>query len=802
MKKIVALALATLMTLTALSGLSFAFAEDVSAGGVTLEYDFSQYVEDTGSTFGLVYKGGNVSNVKKLTKGYMQVRVDADPATKGYPHFTLGNLPTCDASVMDVVLIKYKTSVACDGEFYMGLSDGTEAHAQWTYNANGQWNIELIDASEIWGNAAAGTTIETLRFDPMEGGRTVKNSEICIEYIKFFADVETAEEYQVKDSVLTGSVGVLPADEVLQDGDTYYTAEPLVSVSKVGAVYKFSSSTYFLQVGDRVFVPSKTVEGWEPGNPEMYFDINAEGKDVLVNAGKETPVTRVTSLYKGNDGNLYTEGESNSGAYGICQYAGTFTRLTKAADVTVPAVEEIYAKASATGSVKVYCAIAEKEEGILFEVNGRVNEVIAAGKLDMAAADVAAFGYAIDDYAPVFDDTFADISDEGVRCYIAASTGRVDDGVHVIRFLVKMADGTICEIPDTRTVLVAGDAVEKEIVSYSAYPVDYTFEGGRAYIRGEKFAVTVETLDDGSTIAYYDTRAYKAKVPTAPVEPGTEFAPVVLIDGGLMMGATNDCTVGQYDRDNEFVTLTATGADPYYTLITKPTTVAQYLAICYRTTAENCYGEIYAGSYADEVQGVIDGGRFEYIADGEWHVAVIDLSDLSDAYNGRTNVINYFRHDILAADKDGAGVTAGASVDISYYGFFETKQQAAQYEYVASTVYYVNFLNEDGSVYWKAAYNAGTTSVVAPEVPAKEGYTGEWESYTLADADVNVKPVYTFVGVETTAPADTGAEENTTAAAAQTSGCKSVIASASVFGVVALAAGVVICRKGKKNENE
>ncbi|MGN1445630.1 MAG: hypothetical protein ACI4WV_04985, partial [Eubacteriales bacterium] len=42
-----------------------------------------------------------------------------------------------------------------------------------------------------------------------------------------------------------------------------------------------------------------------------------------------------------------------------------------------------------------------------------------------------------------------------------------------------------------------------------------------------------------------------------------------------------------------------------------------------------------------------------------------------------------------------------------------------------------------------------------PKVPAKEGYTGAWETYTLADADITINAVYTAIPVETESETET-----------------------------------------------
>lgn len=61
----------------------------------------------------------------------------------------------------------------------------------------------------------------------------------------------------------------------------------------------------------------------------------------------------------------------------------------------------------------------------------------------------------------------------------------------------------------------------------------------------------------------------------------------------------------------------------------------------------------------------------------------------------------------------------------------------------APTHYNVVFKGEDGTVIETVRYRVGDTSVTEPAVPAKAGYVGEWETYRLGRADIEVEPVYT-----------------------------------------------------------
>lgn len=56
---------------------------------------------------------------------------------------------------------------------------------------------------------------------------------------------------------------------------------------------------------------------------------------------------------------------------------------------------------------------------------------------------------------------------------------------------------------------------------------------------------------------------------------------------------------------------------------------------------------------------------------------------------------------------------------------------------------YIATLLVDGEVYKEIPYTYGQKSISLPPVPEKEGYSGEWESYTLSIGGVTINAVYT-----------------------------------------------------------
>lgn len=63
-----------------------------------------------------------------------------------------------------------------------------------------------------------------------------------------------------------------------------------------------------------------------------------------------------------------------------------------------------------------------------------------------------------------------------------------------------------------------------------------------------------------------------------------------------------------------------------------------------------------------------------------------------------------------------------------------------------------------GEVIATVDFPKGTTEIAEPKVPAKDRYIGEWEEYTLADADITINAVYTLIKSEDASEIETESE--------------------------------------------
>ena len=68
--------------------------------------------------------------------------------------------------------------------------------------------------------------------------------------------------------------------------------------------------------------------------------------------------------------------------------------------------------------------------------------------------------------------------------------------------------------------------------------------------------------------------------------------------------------------------------------------------------------------------------------------------------------------------------------------------------------YTATFVDENGEKIKEVTFTVETESITEPAVPEKTNYTGKWEEYTLAAADITIKAEYTAIEYKATFVAD------------------------------------------------
>ncbi len=253
--------------------------------------------------------------------------------------------------------------------------------------------------------------------------------------------------------------------------------------------------------------------------------------------------------------------------------------------------------------------------------------------------------------------------------------------------------------------------------------------------RGETFTLTA----DGENYTYV---ARDVRIPCSSV-------PKLMLDGSKLYGKDPMNATMTRDKSTGSVTITATGADPYYTMIGEKTTIARYMFVRYRTDVklEGGKPEKFQVFMSSTEAGPAEPSSFcePMIGDGAWHNAIIDLAKADIAtLNTETYEINFIRFDPLCNLSEGA-------VELECVAFFDSEDAAYQYTHTYKT-YTVTF-KANGQTVEVVTFEPGTKKINEPKVPELEGYVGAWESYTMEDKNFTVKAVYTpIAGEDTTAP--------------------------------------------------
>ena len=322
----------------------------------------------------------------------------------------------------------------------------------------------------------------------------------------------------------------------------------------------------------------------------------------------------------------------------------------------------------------------------------------------------------------------------------------------------------------------------------------------------------------------YEVEKTGVLAPEIPFNPADMDLKYVFDGPALAPANVGNCVAPTYDYDKGYVTYTATGDDPQINLAATGIEVGPYMVVKYRATniTTSDAMECFIGEGAGPT-GATDNVQWSFVADGEWQTAVVYIGGLAD-YNNETNVINHFRFDFLR----GAQTSADESIDVEYIAFFGDEVSALYYaendvhELPVRPVYTVTFVADGIEIAIIEFTEGDTTLSGAPDVPAKDGYEGKWESYTLGNKNITVNAVYTAVETEptetepteptetdpveetTAEPTETEPAEETTAATEETTvaedteeatgGCKSVIG-VSAVAVMAAAAAVVALKK-------
>ncbi len=183
---------------------------------------------------------------------------------------------------------------------------------------------------------------------------------------------------------------------------------------------------------------------------------------------------------------------------------------------------------------------------------------------------------------------------------------------------------------------------------------------------------TTDTTDPGTTETT-DSETTDTETETDPPAP-PEINPadptwIIDAEGLAAKAATGNSTAAELM--DGFVRITSTGADPFFQFLNAAGQQPQYLAISYRTNTA-LDGQIFIGSGAGP-NGQGDNPMVSWNEDGNWNLAIIDLSGVASITDGN---INYLRLDYFTD----AGAE-GDYFDIDFVAFFNTPEYAQAYAF-------------------------------------------------------------------------------------------------------------------------
>ena len=208
---------------------------------------------------------------------------------------------------------------------------------------------------------------------------------------------------------------------------------------------------------------------------------------------------------------------------------------------------------------------------------------------------------------------------------------------------------------------------------YDGYMVHYDGDGTYSF----SFIVDMSNGDRTFRVKQNTTEA-----PDTPVEPDPEpevtvkpvavAGPAYLTEqaaGGNQMAAGEVTTEG----DRTFIRLTATGGDPYFSILNAGANVeSDIMAISYRTNSSS-KGQFYVGSGPSLTA---RGDNFIVTwTEGDWNLLVIDLSEVEALTSISGDMVNYLRMDFF----HNGTFAEGAYFDIEYIAFFESVADAETY---------------------------------------------------------------------------------------------------------------------------
>lgn len=682
---------------------------------VTFVYDFSKGLTDGADV--------NQKNQIKIEnkQGYVTFTAEGDDP---YFRFADNYQPTPKTSELAYAVIEYRTTASIGaGEFFTNRKSGAHwgdpnAYVTWDYIPDGEWHTVVVDASGVWGNDP-NDELYAFRFDPLISGAKAGDS-IDVASIKFFGDKLYAQSYaadreaSIKEDE---SLQVAEGSEIVDFGAGAYvaglTADDTVKIYTEADFTRLSASApaavtvsglavdptfRYLTLAARTEIPAVTegitVTAKQGATvSEGRVSIPADGYWHLVTVelplgGSASPIDTLTlTLPEGWVDLAYIGFFAKAEYTHKYVYPGTLTDHQYVLGATnVP----VYNVTDPTlGSP--FCS-GGQSMGQKFTATSPVRGVIIPGHATWGADPNNNSGYfKLFKWSKDYQTTVS-----GEPLY-TQDLKNLKDGEDLVITFDELPAGEYCfEVKMT----TPGD---------KAY-TGFNTAGGKATEGTVSFRNGA--VNDAQLVAGYLTAG------EGLVDVGAEYGSEVTFEYDFTkhydsvtetFGLANLSGVSVTDLcDQGYLHIQALQNDPFFSFGVQPTVTSNlmdHMVIKYRTESTAKSGEI----FVERSDGVKWGQPYEksnviwdWTADGEWHIAVVDASSVWGNVYGVT--LENLRFDPLEKPTG-----AGETIDVAYIKFFANAKAAQEY---AATEY----TEEDGKTVVKPPLRPLDPATVKPTI--------------------------------------------------------------------------------------
>ena len=529
------------------------------------------------------------------------------------------------ATVASFVAIKYRTSIAgARSEIFVGSGQGpTGSGDNYAFDlvTDGNWNVAIIDLANT--PAVVDGVINFLRWDPYVGNEDTATIDMA--YVGLFNSAEAAQAYFAKSMIVADNTNTFVSD---------------VDSNEVGTTMDNADLVNFFFTG--LPLPGSGVEDLDGAKVYHMTSINELFTNVdgayFFKANVLSANAAATFFVRGyhvvNSDAIIAAFDPNAGLYKINNYYETDG-------------------ANAFGGAGIYTSVVNGKLYLLVkyynaDTTTRVGNAVFQVPCEGTELTIADDGYTVS--IMVNGVTYATVALSGEQTY--ADINEVSPaGQFAAKAVVTLKDGTTQTIENT---LVAAAPSQVGVASRAGSTKFTSVElGGFS-------AIEVPALEI---------------VEPEPVDPN---APIAVGDpaylAGAAMGAGNSQIASAVvSEDGSYVTITTADGnplDPNFYVLPSGSMVAgvQYIGIKYRTNVAGG-GEFFIGSGANPTGGA-DELKFDYTADGEWHVLILDVTAHEAVVDG---LVNYIRYDIFMDSP------AGSSIDVANIALFGSLEAANAY---------------------------------------------------------------------------------------------------------------------------